>query len=591
MRQFNLFRSFWIVPGLTILAILVVGGAWSYLSSKDYLTNLADHLRQDAQVLGLPLQSLVQTGLKPTAEARDQLRQALMGSSPNLALHYDVYDQKGAYLLSLPQDRPDPIQAVPSSILLEWVKDDQGLLEIPGPVPGQNLLAQIWAPSDQSVIILASQPLAQVEEQLTQLRLRHLILILCLVSLILVISFWAQSFISRLEEELAKSQTLRQGKGSAPSDIKAVNNRTQFLAMMSHELRTPLTSVVGFARLLSKQEMSQEATHYLRLIDEASAQLMKIIDDILDFSKLDSGQMQRTYSLLVLQPFLTSLKDVASLFIGSKNVAMRLTLDPSLPASVYVDSSKLRQIVQIFLTNAAKFTTQGEIHLHASYVAPNLILSVQDSGTGIPESKLQSLFEPFQQADHDQALRDRGTGLGLAIAKRLADLLNGSIAISSRYGSGTKIELTLPVTTPLSENTKQEDPAQLTQEPRDLLRILIADDSSSSRLLLQIILSKRGHQVEAVDNGEDALEATQTARFDLVILDMQMPRMGGLECARAIRALPKQKHPSRLIALTAQSFDEDKQAAAEAGFDAFISKPYSEEQIEALLRSVPTQQS
>ena len=108
---------------------------------------------------------------------------------------------------------------------------------------------------------------------------------------------------------------------------------------------------------------------------------------------------------------------------------------------------------------------------------------------------------------------------------------------------------------------------------------------------MQIILSKRGHQVEAVDNGEDALETTQTARFDLVILDMQMPRMGGLECARAIRALTKLKQPTRLIALTAQSFDEDKQAAAEAGFDAFISKPYSEEQIDALLLSVPTQQS
>ncbi|NDA48437.1 MAG: response regulator [Alphaproteobacteria bacterium] len=480
---------------------------------------------------------------------------------------------------------------MPSSILLDWVKEDQGLLEIPGPVPGQNLLAQIWTPLDQSFIILASQPLSQVEAQLTQLRLRHLVLILCLITLILVISYWAHSFISRLEAELAHSQSLRQDNSGSASDMNLAQSRTQFLAMMSHELRTPLTSVVGFARLLSKQDMSQEATHYLRLIDESSTQLMKIIDDILDFSKLDSGQMQRTDSLLVLHPFLSSLTDVARLFIGSKNVAMRLTLDPSLPASVYVDSSKLRQIVQIFLTNAAKFTAQGEIHLQASYAAPNLILSVQDSGTGIPESKLKSLFEPFQQADHDQALRDRGTGLGLAIAKRLADLLGGAIAITSRYGSGTKIELTLPVTTPLSEATAQEDATQLTQEPQHLLRILIADDSSSSRLLLQIILSKRGHQVEAVDNGLDALEATQKARFDLVILDMQMPQMGGLDCAKAIRALPKAKQPARLIALTAQSFDEDKQAASEAGFDAFISKPYSEEQIDALLRSVPAHQT
>lgn len=583
MRQFNLFRSFWIVPALAILAIILVSIVWSHQSSTDYVNNFAQSLRQNARSLGLPLQTRLQSGQLKLENNDGSLRQFLAGINPNPDQHYDLYDQKGAYLLSLPLDRPRPLTPVPTNILLDWLNQDKGIVEIPGPMPDQSALAVIWAPTDRAFILLTSRPVEEADQELTQLRLRMLTLTLCLIALILVISFWAHSFISRLEEDLARQREA----SSLNADTSDLKKRTQFLAMMSHELRTPLTSVVGFSRLLSQQDLSAEANHYLRLIDESAAQLMKIIDDILDFSKLDSGQAQRTDSLLVLQPFLHSLTEIARLFIGQKPVEIDLSIDAALPASVYVDSSKLRQILQIFLTNAAKYTAQGTIMIEASYNAPNLIIRVKDSGSGIPESKLKSLFDPFQQADHDQAMRDRGTGLGLAIAKRLADLLGGSIAITSLYGSSTTSELILPVTTPASESIVANEPSPESKAAQRQLRILIADDSSSSRLLLQIILSKRGHQVETVDNGEDAFEAIKQANFDLVILDMQMPRMGGLECSRAIRTLASSQQPLRLVALTAQTFDEDKRAAQEAGFDTFISKPYSEDQIDNLLRSVP----
>jgi signal transduction histidine kinase/ActR/RegA family two-component response regulator len=583
MRQFNLLRSFWIVPGLALLAMVLVGFVWIHQSSKDYLTTFADNLRQEARALGQPLQGQLQSGQIGLDDKNGQLKRFLTSIVGDSSLKYDLYDPKGTYLLTLPLDRPRPLEILPANVLFSWLQQGNNLFEIPGLTAEQPNLAVLWTPKDQSFILVASRPVREADQGLSEQRWRVLTLILCLIALIMVISVWSYSFISRLEEQLAKSKPVQ----ASISDVADIQKRTQFLAMMSHELRTPLTSVVGFARLLSKQTISPEANQYLRLIDESSVQLMKIIDDILDFSKLESGQVQRTDSLVVVEPFFQSLKDIAGLFIGAKPVAMRLSLAQSLPASIYVDGSKLRQILQIFLTNAAKFTAQGEISLNASYSEPNLIISIKDSGTGIPESKLKSLFDPFQQADHDQAMRDRGSGLGLAIAKRLADLLGGTISISSRYGSGTTIELTLPVILPKAETAEQLDQTQNRAQPQRQLRILIADDSSSSRLLLQIILSNRGHQVESVDNGEEALLKIQNAAFDLVILDMQMPRMDGLECARAIRALPVHQQPSQLVALTAQTFDEDKQAAQKAGFDRFISKPYSEEQIDALLCSNP----
>ncbi len=358
--------------------------------------------------------------------------------------------------------------------------------------------------------------------------------------------------------------------------------KKQFLAMMSHEIRTPLSAVVGFARLMSKASTKFEQDQFAGHLHRSATQLLTIVDDVLDFSKLDQGAVETSLSDFDLHHLLDSLPDVGMLFVGEDSrTNFKLDIDPDCPRVLRSDEGKVRQILQIFLTNAVKFAPDGRIEIGAEKIGRMLRISICDNGPGIAAQDLERLFEPFEQGQAGSELKQKGAGLGLAIAKRLARLLNGRVGAKSYVGEGSEFYLELPLEFGAL-------PAAVTALPPQpmlsfaSMRALIADDAIASRVLLRILLEQRGLQVTEAADGQEAMHALHGFQFDLVVTDLQMPGASGFDIAaylgHSARIHVRQK--IHLVALSALTGDDVRDEAIRCGFDAFISKPYSEERLD-----------
>jgi signal transduction histidine kinase/CheY-like chemotaxis protein len=368
--------------------------------------------------------------------------------------------------------------------------------------------------------------------------------------------------------------------------LAADRMKSRFLAMMSHELRTPLTAVVGFSELLREAEMSEEASIYARQVDECARSLLAIIDDIFDITKIEAQPAKLNRSCVDLHRMLTSLTDVARLLVRSETVAVTLRVASEVPNSIYSDELKIRQCLLNFITNAARHTTSGSIDIFADCRDGMVEINVRDTGLGISAAELPRLFQALDNVTTKRDLSSPGLGLGLAISRRLADILGGSLQATSEPGRGTTITLSLPCSEVPMPGLILGSDAREAGAARVGFRILVADDAPSTRLLLTTMLKKLGHEVTAVEDGVRALDEVRTGRYDVVALDVQMPHMDGTECAREIRALPAALQPAMLIALTAQTFDEDRNRTAMAGFDRFIPKPFTVQDLRSALTDV-----
>lgn len=357
--------------------------------------------------------------------------------------------------------------------------------------------------------------------------------------------------------------------------LAADRMKSRFLAMMSHELRTPLTAVIGFSELLRDAKMSAEARVYAAQVDECARSLLAIIDDIFDITKIDAQPSHLNRSRVDISRMLTSLTDVARLLVRSEAVVVSFCIAPSVPMSIYSDELKIRQCLLNFITNAARHTSVGRIEIAADARGGLVEISVSDTGQGIPANELPRLFQALDHVTTKQDLSSPGLGLGLAISRRLADILGGSLQATSQPGQGTTITLSLPLAEAPTPSVPAPGIASDIARSQTEYKILVADDAPSTRLLLTAMLKKLGHDVTAVEDGVRALAEVRTGRYDIVALDVQMPHMDGMECAREIRALPVTMQPTMLIALTAQTFEEDRNRTSLAGFDLFIPKPFT----------------
>jgi PAS domain S-box-containing protein len=393
-----------------------------------------------------------------------------------------------------------------------------------------------------------------------------------------------------ISERMAAEAELRATKEAAEMASRA---KSEFLANMSHEIRTPMNGILLAAELACADNLTVEQREYLETIRTSGNSLLLLLNDILDLSKIEAGKMELHSAEFSVQDCLTDCLSLMRSRALQKNLDLTLRLDPSLPDHVEGDSLRLRQVILNLLGNALKFTQQGSIAVDVTLLERRgtqlqCRFSVSDTGIGIAPEKCSSIFREFEQADSSTTRRFGGTGLGLAISSKLVGLMGGVIDVKSQVGQGSTFSFTACFSVSASLWASKHLAIE-TKAPRPLqhLRILLAEDNAINRKLAIRLLERAGHLVVPVENGRKAIQTYLEQPFDVILMDVHMPELDGIEATRQIRLL--QANHGRvvpIIAVTASAMKEDREACLAAGMDSYISKPICTDELIAALEAV-----
>ena len=382
--------------------------------------------------------------------------------------------------------------------------------------------------------------------------------------------------------------TLREAYDEAE---RANQAKSLFLASMSHEIRTPLNGILGFTELVLGSEVSEEQRRHLDMVKSSGDILIEIIHDLLDFSKIESGQLILEDAEFDVEEMLKEVLTVNSPQALEKNLEVSLEVEEGIPQMLKGDLMRVRQVVMNLVANAIKFTEEGFVKINAVEEDGWLRIAVADSGVGIEEEKREMLFDAFSQADASTTRRFGGTGLGLAICRTLARTMGGDVEAYGELGEGSRFVFSIP----LREGDGGEGALIVGAANDDTDReevqysVLIAEDNTINARLLTIVLQRLGHEVHVAKTGGEVLELLRGGeKFDLILMDRHMPEMDGVEATRKIRAGEAGDDVAAIpvIAVTASALEEDREACLEAGMNAFLAKPLRPTEVEQVLRDL-----
>ncbi len=426
-----------------------------------------------------------------------------------------------------------------------------------------------------------------------------------LISLVYLIVSWRSRTLKRLvairtAELTDTNKRLRDAKIEAE---RATHFKSLFLANMSHEIRTPLNGIIGMNSLLKTTPVTDEQKDFLEAINVSAESLLSIVNDILDFSKIEAGKLDIENVTFSLRQIIEDVTSVCKVNGKPKDIQIHSELPENLPILLTGDPVRIRQILLNFTTNALKFTDQGHIIIRVEQLddQPNcmppdqiaLRFSVEDTGIGIPREKQAHIFDSFQQADLSTTRKYGGTGLGLTICKMLTDLMGGEIGVESSLNAGSTFWFTLCLPIVEAEDSRTTYLSGENHPPTDILKrihVLVAEDNLINQKVMTRILTKNGISHSLVKNGSEAVQFIQENRCDLILMDIQMPEMDGLEATREIRMLGSERLSNiPIIALTANAVKGDKERCIAAGMDDYLSKPVNVETMLLLLKKYGAQ--
>jgi signal transduction histidine kinase/CheY-like chemotaxis protein len=408
---------------------------------------------------------------------------------------------------------------------------------------------------------------------------------------LLAILVLATIIIRRQVKQLSLIKDLEEARKVALASAEA---KDQFLANMSHEIRTPLNAIKGFGRVLLQTPLDKDQQKYASIISTASENLLNIVNDILDFSRIEGGNLVMKKKIFQLNQALNELEMMFTRLAQEKELQLIFSIDPRLPELIKSDPERLRQILVNLLSNAIKFTNTGNVTLSVQLAAErgNRIKArflVTDTGVGIPPEKIDVIFERFEQLDHSFTRQQGGTGLGLAITKKLVEAMGGSIHVRSEINKGSEFDVELEFEKIIQRTAEKEALlAAHTAEKTSLsnIRVLVAEDNKMNQLLVKSILEKYQVETEIVENGEELLSVIRQKKFDLILMDVQMPKVDGITATRLLRNDFDATIP--VIAMTAHVLPGEREKCIDAGMNDYLTKPLDEEEVITMLKKYLT---